>query len=333
MLINNLNDFQTPEFVIVGAGPAGTTLANQLSLANKKVLLLEGGGDEINEIDQNRYKGKVIGDKYFDLDVTRLRYFGGSSNHWGGNCAPLDETDFLQWPLEKKDLDEFKDNAKKILNIKEKFEKYESSIFKSFKLSSILESDVNFKEKYFEQFKKDKNIFLMLNANLLQIISDDSNGYVTELLIKKDNNIKKLIMPKNTKIILSCGGLENSRILLWSRIKSQNNFLNGLPIGKYWMEHPSGEIAQFLGEENKINKVFKNRKNFFLVPSKSFIQDEDLNNIRFSFMFWNKIYEKSMSHYIKDLVCIAPNLSKSIIEKISKNVVHCVSVIKFSRAT
>ena len=74
MLINNLNDFQTPEFVIVGAGPAGTTLANQLSLTNKKVLLLEGGGEEINEIDQNRYKGKVIGDKYFDLDVARLRY-------------------------------------------------------------------------------------------------------------------------------------------------------------------------------------------------------------------------------------------------------------------
>ena len=330
MLINNLNDFQTPEFVIVGAGPAGTTLANQLSLTNKKVLLLEGGGEEINEIDQNRYKGKVIGDKYFDLDVARLRYFGGSSNHWGGNCAPLDEIDFLQWPFEKKDLDEYRENARKILNIKEKFEKYESSIFKSFKLSSMLESDVNFKEKYFEQFKKDKNIFLTLNANLLQIISDDSNGYVTELLIKKNDNIKKLIIPKKTKIILSCGGLENSRILLWSKAKSQNNFLNGLPIGKYWMEHPSGHIAQFLGEENKVNKVFKDRKNFFLVPSKSFIQDEDLNNIRFSFLFWDNIYEKSMAHYVKDLICIAPNLSKSIIEKISKNVVHCVSVIRFN---
>lgn len=26
----------------------------------------------------------VIGDPYFALDATRLRYFGGSSNHWAG---------------------------------------------------------------------------------------------------------------------------------------------------------------------------------------------------------------------------------------------------------
>ena len=230
MLINNFNDLQIPEYVIIGAGPAGTTLADQLSQANKTVLLLEGGGEEISEINQNRYKGKVIGDKYFDLDVTRLRYFGGSSNHWGGNCAPLDETDFAEWPINKKDLDKYNFKAKKILNINEKFQKYEKSIFESFKLSSILESDVNFKEKYLEQFKKDKNIYLMLNASLIKINSDKENNYVQSLLIKKDKSTKNLNVTKNTKIILSCGGLENSRILLWSRVKSQNNFLKGLPI-------------------------------------------------------------------------------------------------------
>ena len=113
MLINNFNDLQIPEYVIIGAGPAGTTLADQLSQANKTVLLLEGGGEEISEINQNRYKGKVIGDKYFDLDITRLRYFGGSSNHWGGNCAPLDETDFAEWPINKKDLDKYNLKQKK----------------------------------------------------------------------------------------------------------------------------------------------------------------------------------------------------------------------------
>ena len=44
-------------------------------------------------------------------------------------------------------------------------------------------------------------------------------------------------------------------------------------------------------------------------------------------MFW--VNDKSF-HYIKDLVCVAPNLGKKIIEKISKNIVHCVSVVKFS---
>ena len=49
MLINNFNDLQIPEFVIIGAGPAGTTLADQLSQSSKKVLLLEGG-EEISEM-------------------------------------------------------------------------------------------------------------------------------------------------------------------------------------------------------------------------------------------------------------------------------------------
>ena len=43
MLINNFNDLQIPEYVI-GAGPAGTTLVDQLSQANKTVLLLKVAG-------------------------------------------------------------------------------------------------------------------------------------------------------------------------------------------------------------------------------------------------------------------------------------------------
>ena len=39
--------------------------------------------------------------------------------------------------------------------------------------------------------------------------------------------------------------------------KITKQFFTGLPIGRYWMEHPSGEIAQFLGEENKIKKFWK----------------------------------------------------------------------------
>ena len=103
------------------------------------------------------------------------------------------------------------------MNINEKFQKYENSIFKSFKLSSILESDVNFKEKYLDQFKKDKNIFLMLNTNLIQINSDKENNYVQSLLIKKDKFQKNLIVTKDTKIILSCGGLENSKNFYYGR--------------------------------------------------------------------------------------------------------------------
>ena len=56
----------------------------------------------------------------------------------GEKTAPLDETDFTEWPI-KKDLDKYNSKAKKILNINEKFQKYENS-FLSLKLSSIFKA-------------------------------------------------------------------------------------------------------------------------------------------------------------------------------------------------
>ena len=181
MLINNFKNIEIPKYVIIGAGPAGITLANELESQDKNVLLIEGGGTEITEKDQSRYTGKVFGDKYHDLDITRLRYFGGSSNHWGGNCAPLDRVDFKKWPIKKIDLDKFTTKTKNILNIEEKFIKYNDTFFKSFKLSSALESDVLFKEKYYEKIIQSKKIFLSLNTNLIRFISTDTDNFVNGL--------------------------------------------------------------------------------------------------------------------------------------------------------
>jgi choline dehydrogenase-like flavoprotein len=79
---------------IIGSGPAGVTVATKLSRAGKKVALLEGGGESYDQASQDLYKGNIVGDKYYPLDVARLRYFGGTSNHWGGWCRPLGKEDF-----------------------------------------------------------------------------------------------------------------------------------------------------------------------------------------------------------------------------------------------
>lgn len=109
---------------ICGAGVAGITLARKLS-QRLNVVLLEAGGYEYSEASQDVYKGKSIGQDYFDLASTRLRYFGGTSNHWGGWCRPLDSCDFKPrpyvkfsgWPIERSDLDPFLEEAKSILDI------------------------------------------------------------------------------------------------------------------------------------------------------------------------------------------------------------------------
>ena len=95
------------------------------------------------------------------------------------------------------------------------------------------------------------------------------------------------------------------------------------------MEHPSGEIGHFISEKSKVESVFK-KKNYFLVPTKKFLENDNLNNVRLSIQFWEETGNETFKHFVKDLVCIAPNFGKRIVESLSNNVVHCLSVVKFS---
>ncbi|HET9069567.1 MAG TPA: FAD-dependent monooxygenase, partial [Amaricoccus sp.] len=83
------------EVCVVGAGPAGITLARRLAAAGVRVALMEAGGLEFSDESQDAYRGTNVGMGYFDLDVCRLRYFGGTSNHWGGWTRALEAVDFL----------------------------------------------------------------------------------------------------------------------------------------------------------------------------------------------------------------------------------------------
>ena len=144
MIINNFNQINLGEFefTIIGSGPAGITLSLELAKKNKKVLLIEAGGSSFSNKSQSFYKGEVIGDKYFDLEICRLRYLGGSTGHWGGDCGLLDEVDFDKWVIKRNAIDVYEKKTKEILNIKSDFYK-ERSEFKEFDKIKFLNSDLS----------------------------------------------------------------------------------------------------------------------------------------------------------------------------------------------
>src|ERR1700688_4554118 len=81
---------------IIGAGAVGITLACEFVDAPFRVSLLESGGFEFEVATQKLYAGENIGRNLYDLDVSRVRFFGGSTNEWAGFCRPLKPIDFAE---------------------------------------------------------------------------------------------------------------------------------------------------------------------------------------------------------------------------------------------
>ena len=74
---------------IVGAGPAGITLAKEFINQNFQVCLLEGGDINIDEDTASLGDGEMVGDPFPALRDVRRRQFGGMSNVWNVRLTPI----------------------------------------------------------------------------------------------------------------------------------------------------------------------------------------------------------------------------------------------------
>ncbi|MCB0975608.1 MAG: GMC family oxidoreductase [Actinobacteria bacterium] len=250
---------------IVGAGPAGITLALELSKAGVGVLLVESGGFETDQATTDLNVGDVVGEPYFDLVASRLRLFGGTTGHWEGMCRPLDELDFEQrswidksgWPLGRGDLEPFYVRAQEYCQLGEFDYSYATWAprvdITPFELpDDQLISEVyqfspptRFGEVYRDSVTKGAGIELLLWANLVDIVLADDGSHVRELACRTTTGVDVTIEPK--RVVLALGAIENARLMLASTgIASAGvGNANGL-VGKYFMEHPHQVPAGFL---------------------------------------------------------------------------------------
>jgi choline dehydrogenase-like flavoprotein len=236
---------------VVGAGPAGIALALDLAGRGRRVLLCEGGGFDFDERSQEMFRAEVIGDPYHDLSFFRVRAFGGSTAIWGGWCRPLDAVDFepkphhplAHWPIRKADLDPYLQAALAMVEVEAipPDEPVNGSGFQ--RVHFGWSPPTRFGEAYRTAVVDHPDIFLCLNANATRIVADEQR--VTGVALADFAGRDTIAVAEN--YVLAAGGVENSRLLLWSNEVSGGRVVKRpASLGRYWMDHPTFTLGDFV---------------------------------------------------------------------------------------
>ncbi|TAG95426.1 MAG: GMC family oxidoreductase [Oscillatoriales cyanobacterium] len=245
------------DLCIIGAGAAGISIACELLGTPYKVILLESGGFEYDDETQSLYEGKNIGLPYFALNQSRLRFFGGTTNHWTGMCAPLDPIDFEKrgwipysgWPISWSDLEPYYPRAQKVCQLgpyrydMEFWEQQEPDLKKLPLDSSKMAYKIfqyspptRFGQVYRESLLKANNIVLWTYANVTAIETTVDAARVKGLRIKCLTGKEHQVQARY--YVLACGALENARLLLVSNEIEGDGLGNRHDlVGRFFMEH------------------------------------------------------------------------------------------------
>ncbi|HIK46230.1 MAG TPA: GMC family oxidoreductase [Leptolyngbyaceae cyanobacterium M65_K2018_010] len=256
---------------IIGAGPAGLTIAKELVGKSIEVCILESGGltpePEIQALNRSM---ESIGDQippcpnFPPAETMRTRQFGGTAHQWVDRSTgkkiiryvPLEEVDFEErdwlphsgWPITKKELDPYYERAHAACGLG--VYSYEPETWSS-QVSPQIAFDKNFivnrmfhfgtgdifTQNYRELIQSAPNVNTFLYASVYELVADETGKRITKA--RFINPSRKHFWVSAKQFILATGGLENARILLMSNqvqkagLGNDNNL-----VGRFLMDHP-----------------------------------------------------------------------------------------------
>lgn len=311
-LLSKDSKFEQYDVCVCGAGPAGITVARTLAANGKRVAILEGGSLIYTEESQSLYEGKSVGLNYWDaLKTCRLRFFGGTSNHWGGLCSFFDEIDFEKrsqglpgWPISRDEIHKYLNRAKEILDLpKSAFQdtiNWKGNAFKAF--TSAQSPPTRFNGKYLDELKKSEKIDLFINASLTNIHLNNDHTTVEYFALSNNKNNHFSITAK--QFTLAMGAVENARMLLASNKQIKVGIGNQSDmVGRCFMEHLNITYGRFVVD----NESYWRNGRILLQPSPTNIKKLKIGNgvIAFDANAKTKSYGRlrALKQYLRNLVC------------------------------
>jgi len=250
------------DLCVVGSGIAGILLVTELAQSYRDICIIESGAWKPDDDTQSLYALNSVGYPIRKHYQSRIRYFGGSCNIWAGRAMMYNEIDFMprpwldniSWPIEFSELDRYYASATEYLRLpsydKLKAENWRAAL-SDFEISLVqsphFKANVSlfakaparfgFKTKYYKAIRRSSAITLYVNSNVVNLHLDEYLTSVVRVDVACLNGVRYAIRAKT--VVLACGGLENTRILLASDKQMPHGIGNhsGL-LGGYYMDHP-----------------------------------------------------------------------------------------------
>jgi len=238
------------DICIIGAGVAGITIATEMIGSGRQVLVLESGALEPDDRTQALYEGKAS-QQVYDISGSRLRQFGGSSNHWEGFCMPLTAYDMQPrpwvplsgWPIAHDALTPHYARAEKILGLDPLAAEAPKAKFKDMEmLCWRFAKRLRFGVTFQKELEAAENIRVVLGANVTGIHLEKESNRIDHVQVRSLEGASFTVEAKT--FVLACGGIENARILLYSNdvvpagLGNQNDM-----VGRCFMEHLCQQIG------------------------------------------------------------------------------------------
>ena len=253
---------------IAGGGPAGITLAVELAESGLDVVLLESGGLEDDPRTHALTGGESVGYPYMALERSRMRYFGGTSNHWewyGWRARPLEIDDFeakewvpqSDWPFGREELEPYYDRAHVIAGLGPNSYEVEEwqqhgAIWRRLQAhwawaEALSGEDVvpmlyqwgakDSFARYSGELSTAEHVRVAFHANLVRIRSEARDDKVSAFEVATLDGNRFSVRAR--RYVLAMGGIENARHLLLSTERHPKGLGNEHDlVGRYFVDHP-----------------------------------------------------------------------------------------------
>ncbi len=243
---------------LVGSGPAGWTIAEELRDSGLQVLIVESGGFDPESDAEALNQIEDVGVPLFN---GRNRVIGGTSHSWSGRCVSFDDIDYESrpwvplsgWPFGRETMAPYYDRAAAHLGVGPDASGPPGAVaaeIERLDLDPTLLRTIRYRfshdaatPKEFTRFGprflsgRNENVRIVVRATVTHLNTNPSGSHIESVEVADAEGNRSTIRAR--AVVLCAGGVENARILLNSnRIRPSGIGNEHDVVGRYLMDHP-----------------------------------------------------------------------------------------------